>query len=348
MPATPNAQLPPFTLIDQTCPLLGALPETYRLWKDGGAAVATPTVAINANSRDALAKVAAWLAFIERHPDDLLLIREAADVDSAAASGRLGIVFHFQNSLPIERNLELLRVYHDLGVRMMQLAYNQKNFVGDGCEERTDAGLSKFGVRVIHEMNRLGMIVDLSHAGRRTTLEACETTRAPLVFSHANPRAVHPSPRNIDDEQIHAVVATGGLIGVVGYPAFVAEGTRPRVADLVKHVDYLVETAGVNHVGLGIDYFEMMAGVATDEAATRWYQRALADGQWSPESYPPPPWHYPEEIALPSQLANLVPALLDAGYAEDDMRKIVGGNFLRVFGAVREHARTERLKNEPR
>ena len=322
-------------VVDETAPLLGAIPETFRLWKEGGATAVAPTIALNHGVAETIARIGVWLRFIDAHADELLLIREASDLERAHREDLLGIVFHFQNSVPVGQDLNMVTVYHDLGVRMIQLAYNQKNFVGDGCEERTNAGLSRFGLELVAEMNRLGIIIDLSHTGHRTTLEAAEASRAPVMFSHANPRAVHHNPRNILDDQIEAVARSNGLIGIVGYPAFVSASRSPKVADLLPHVEYLVDLVGIDHVGVGIDYFEKMAGFAADEDAKAWYEGALRSGQWSSESYPPPPWHYPAEIAGPSTLHELTVGLLDHGFGEEDVRKVMGGNFARVFGEVR-------------
>lgn len=330
-PAFPKSIL----VVDQTAPLLGSHPETFRLWKQGGATAVAPTIALNHSIAETVLRIGRWLRFIDEHPEELLLVREPSDLHRAQQEGRLGIIFHFQNTVPLGLDLNLAAVYHALGVRMIQLAYNQKNFVGDGCEERTDSGLSRFGLELIAEFNRLGIIVDLSHTGHRTTLEAAEASRSPVVFSHANAYVIHPSLRNIRDDQIKAVAATGGLIGAVGYPAFVSSAPKPKVEALIRHIDHIVELVGVNHVGIGIDYFDKMAGFVEDEVAHTWYAETIGMGRWSRESYPPPPWHYPEEIADPSKLSALTNGLLVHGYREDDVAKVMGGNFVRVFSAVR-------------
>lgn len=322
-------------VIDQTAPLLGSHPDTFRLWRQGGATAVAPTIALNHDAAETVARIGRWLRFIDLNADELLLVREPGDLKRAHRDGRLGIIFHFQNTVPLGLDLNLATVYHDLGVRMIQLAYNQKNFVGDGCEERTDAGLSRFGQELIAEFNRLGIIVDLSHTGYRTTMEAAEASQQPVVFSHANVRAVHASPRNIRDDQIKAVAETGGLVGAVGYPAFVSSSPRPVLNDLIRHIDYIAELVGVNHIGVGIDYFDKMAGFTEDTVASSWYEATVAEGRWSRESYPPPPWHWPEEIADPSKLSALADGLIAHGYTHEDVAKIMGGNFTRVFEQVR-------------
>lgn len=261
-------------------------------------------------------------------------VTKPEDILQAKQEGKLGIIFHFQNTDPVEDNLDLLRVYHRLGVRMIQRTYNRKNRVGDGCEERTDCGLSRFGIQLIREMNRLGIVVDLSHTGYKTTMEAIEISTAPPIFSHSNCNAVCESPRNITDDQIQAIAARGGVIGINGFPRFVAKAPRPTLDHFIVHIEHIVQLVGPDHAGLALDYYEGMASVATAEQAQAAYERHIASGTWTPESYPAPPWYYPAGLELPSGFPNLTKALVARGYSDEDIEKILGGNFLRIFRQV--------------
>jgi membrane dipeptidase len=319
-------------VIDATCPLL-VRPEYLDRWIAGGATAVAPSLATE-NSRAALRAIAAWLRRIQQSAGALRLVLHADDIVAAKRDRATGIIFHFQGTDPVEDDLTLLDVYHRLGVRIIQLTYNRKNRVGDGCEERTDAGLSRFGVRLIREMNRLGILVDCSHTGVRTTLDAMEVSSAPVVFTHANARAVHPSARNLTDEQIRRVAATGGVIGMVGFPAFVSADARPTIEALIRHIDYIARLVGPQHIGLGIDYFVGMAGVSTDEQAQTIYQGVVDSGIWEPANYPPPPWYYPAGMELPDGLPRLTDALVRHGYTDADIEGILGANFLRVFREV--------------
>lgn len=319
-------------VIDATCPLLND--EAYiSWWMEGGVTAAAPTVGVWDGAGPTLKNLARWRRLIDGD-ERLLLVRSAADIERAKAEGKLGIIFHFQDTAPIEDDLNLVDTYKDLGVGMIQLTYNVKNRVGDGAEERTNAGLSNFGIRLIERFNEARVIVDCSHTGERTTLEAIERSTAPVVFSHANAFAVHPSRRTITDEQIAAVASTGGLVGIVGYPAFVSRSPRPTLDEFINHIDYVVKVAGIDHVGLGIDYYQGQAGVADDDAAQRMYDELVANGSWNPETYPPPPYHYPEGIETPRTLPNLTHRLLQRGYNAEQVKKIIGGNWLRVFREV--------------
>jgi membrane dipeptidase len=320
-------------VIDVTCPLANR-PEYLDRWIAGGATAIAPSLASTQDSRAAIRSIGAWLRRIDHSEDRLRLVTRADDITGVKRDGRLGIIFHFQGADPVEDDLSLLGIYHRLGVRIIQLTYNRKNRVGDGCEERTDAGLSRFGIALIREMNRLGVVVDCAHTGVRTTLEAMDASTAPVVFSHANARAVHPSARNLTDEQIRAAAATGGVIGMVGYPAFVAGDPRPTLDHLIRHIDYIAHLVGPQHVGLGIDYWIGQAGVATDEQAHVLYRELLETGVWEPANYPPPPWYYPAGMELPDGLPRLTDALVARGYGDAEIEGILGGNFLRVFRQV--------------
>lgn len=320
-------------VIDCTCPLANQV-EYLESWMTGGTTALAPTLDSFHGMQGAMQSIARWLRYIAERSDQLLHVTKPEDILQAKQEGKLGIIFHFQNTDPVEDNLDLLRVYHRLGVRMIQLTYNRKNRVGDGCEERTDGGLSRFGIQLIQEMNRLGIVVDLSHTGYKTTMEAIEISEAPPVFSHSNCNAVCESPRNITDDQIQAIAARGGVIGINGFPRFVAKVPRPTLDHFIAHIEHIVQLVGPDHVGLALDYYEGMASVATAEQAQAAYERHLASGTWTQESYPAPPWYYPAGLELPSGFPNLTKALVARGYSDKDIEKILGGNFLRIFRQV--------------
>lgn len=318
-------------VIDACCPL--AKEPAYHDWfREGGVTVVAPTVGGRESAANALKRLSAWQRLL-RERDDLLLLRHARDVQLAKDTGRLGVYLHFQGTDPIEDNLDLVDLYKALGVGAVQLTYNVKNRVGDGCEERTDAGLSRFGIRLIERLNRARIIVDCSHTGERTSLEAIECSTTPVIISHANVRAVHPSARNVSDTLIEAIARNGGVIGIVGFPALLADTTTPSLDQFIAHIDAVIERVGIDHVGLGIDYYLWQAGVASDEEAMRGYESVRRDGTWG-DAYPPPPHHYPAGIATPRTLPNLTRRLLDRGYGETDIRKILGLNWLRIMQTV--------------
>lgn len=319
-------------VIDAVCPLLRE--QHYVDWYiKGGATAVAPTVGGWQSARETIGMIASWLALLQTR-DDLMLVRTAADIETAKQTGKLGIIFHFQGTDPIEDDLNLIPFYKALGVGVIQLAYNVKNRVGDGAQERTDCGLSHFGVNLVEHCNRNNVIIDCSHTGYRTTMEAIELSKQPVVFSHANARAVYDSPRNITDEQIKAVADTGGVVGAVGFPGFVSSSDNPTLDDFIAHIDHTVEVAGIDHAALGIDYYVGQHLVADPSKAKANYEKALAQGRWRVDAYPPPPHRYPQGIETPETLPSLTERLLERGYSEQDVRKILGENWMRVYRDV--------------
>ncbi len=315
-------------VIDATAPIL-VNDQDWPKWLEGGVTCAFATLTISrsgANMPGVITSIGGWLAKIRANSNRMLLATTVADIERAKGEEKLAVVFHFQNGAPIEYDLNLLEVYHRLGVRAIQLTYNVKNQLGDGCLERTNAGLSDLGVAAIKEMNRLGILVDLSHTGEQTTLDAMEVSQKPAAFTHANAKAVCNHPRNLSDRQMRKLADVGGVMGLNGFPAFVREGkTAPTLDDLIDHLDYITKTIGIDHVSLGIDYFHAPKGD---------YERRLATGEWKPGEYPPPPWNYPKGIDDPSRLPALAPALARRGYSDEDITKVLGGNLMRVLKTV--------------
>jgi membrane dipeptidase len=319
------------TVIDAVCPLASD-PQYLDWYRAGGVTALAPTIGSTESARETLNSLAHWCQLLHER-QDLQLIRRARDVEDAKAHGRLGIYFHFQGTDPIEDNLDLIDLYKALGVGVIQLAYNVKNRVGDGCEERTDAGLSRYGQRVVARMNKAGVIVDCSHTGHRTALDAVECSDKPVVLSHSNVADVHRTPRNVSNDLIEAIARSGGVVGVVGFPGMISSSPKPSMDQLIDHIDAIVERVGVDHVGLGLDYYSKQVGVASDEDARASYEEAVRVGIWS-TAYPPPPHYYPSGIETPRDLPNLTLRLQERGYPDESVRKILGGNWLRVMRAV--------------
>lgn len=334
MTSAPDSLHAASIVIDGACPLLRRR-EFVDWYIEGGVTACCATVGSTAPAEETLRNLGAWHRFIGAR-GDLALVHATGDIERAKADRRLGLIFHFQGADPIENDLDLVEAYRALGVRMVQLTYNKRNRVGDGCEEKSDGGLSSFGADLVRRLNENHMVVDCSHTGYRTTMDAIALSSLPTVFSHANAYALQPSPRNIRDDQIRAAAASGGLVGVNGFPAFLGREERATLERYIEHLDYMVQLAGIDHVALGVDYYEGMHPVADAAEAERFFRQQLAQKRWSEESYPAPPHYYPRGMSTPKELPNLTARLLARGYKPDDVRKVVGGNWLRVFRAVWE------------
>jgi len=279
------------------------------------------TVGALEDFRNTMELVGKWLEIERSHVHKIRIARLVSDIRAAKADGVTAIVIHFQGADPIEDELDFLNAFHACGLRVMQLTYNARNRLGDGCFEPTDAGLSKFGRKVIKRMEELSIAVDLAHAGVRTTLDAATVATKPIFISHANARALCDTPRNATDEMIRAVAASGGVIGVCAAPFFLVRDGQATLETLIDHVSYIGDLVGVEHVGLGLDFAE-----EDDED----YVYFGYDERYIPR----PPWTYPAGIAGHIDAPKIASALASRGYSKDDVRGVLGEKFLRVFARV--------------
>ncbi len=315
-------------VVDAACPLVhpgrgeAAFSEYLDQMVRGGVSLALGTVASIESFEETLQSLYSYYPLFEKFRDRVLHARSIEDVHRAKAEGKVAVLFHFQGSGMLDYDLGRLALFKELGVGVIQLAYNWKFLVGDGCTERTDCGLTDFGRLVVKEMNRLSIVVDCSHTGYRTTLEAIELSEHPVVFTHSNAWALCPSKRNIKDDQIDALAEKGGVIGMNAFPAFLIRGGEASLSTLLDHVDYLARRVGVEHVGLGLD-FTVSGGM---ESYIRY--------RYDPETYPPPPWSFPPDIANPVMIPAIASGLRSRGYDDEAILGVLGGNMVRVFEKV--------------
>jgi membrane dipeptidase len=261
--------------------------------------------------------IAAFRAWIADHSDRYVLPESVDDVHRAKQEGKLAVAFDLEGSVMLDDDLAMLRLYRDLGVRQIHLAYNRDNSIAGGCHG-ADVPLTRLGRQVVDEINRVGLIMDCSHSGYRTSMEVMERSKWPVVFSHSNPKALRNHARNITDDQIAACARTGGVVCVSGIGIFL--GANDISTDtLVRHVDYVVDRIGIDHVGIGLDY--VFDRNANDDPP------GLKREDWWP-----PGNDYGGDMGIvpPERFPELTEALLERGYSEADVGKIIGGNMLRV------------------
>jgi membrane dipeptidase len=272
------------------------------------------------NLETAIRYIARHRARIQSKSDKYLLIEHAEDITKAKQQNKLGLGFWLQGSTPLANDIHMVELYYRLGIRYILLCYNVRNAVGDGVVEKTNGGLSQFGLKLIEEMNRVGMLIDLSHGGIKTSLEAIEASKDPVIFSHSNVYAVAPHIRNLSDEQIIAVARKGGVIGMNGVALLLGD-EKSSATQIVNHIEYLADLVGPKHISLGLDlvYFH--------ELLDHFYQKAG-------EAVYPKGYVGSMDSFQPEKIDELIEVLLQRGYTENVIKEILGGNFLRVIKQV--------------
>ncbi len=298
--------------------------ERFLRMRAAGLTAAHVTLAAYESYEQVAANFVSWEQALEENSDVVRPVRAVEDIQAAKREGRVGIIYGFQNASPIEDELGYVRLFRTLGVRVVQLAYMYRNLVGAGCLEAKDCGLSSFGADLVRELNQRGVVVDLSHCGRQTTMDAIEVSSQPALFTHANPRALLDSPRNKTDEELRFLASKGGVCGAVAFPTFVAP-SDPTIEDWFQHVDYLVELLGPDHVSIGTDFVEGQPEGFLDRGLGRYVPAGMV---------PTWPWIYPEGLRTVDDFPSVTAGLLRRGYDEETIRKILGSNLLRIFSEV--------------
>ena len=250
------------------------------------------------------------------------VVESLDDFERARAENRLAIVMGYQNVPGVERDLNLLRLFHDAGVRVIQIAHNIRNLYGDGCAEPADAGLSSLGRELVATLNELGIVIDLSHVGDRSGVEATRLSKQPVAVTHANAFTVCPNMRNKSDALLDALKVNGGVIGITYLPPLVRMpgGEAPTAKDVMAHIVYCARRIGVEHVGIGSDFI-------TDQPPER-YQEFMR----KPEVYGTWPWRFPVDNLQQQQ--DLLESLLAQGFSRDQVQGIAQDHFMRLFKAV--------------
>ena len=258
--------------------------------------------------------------FLEEAPRSegmISMIRTRSDLPDKVRPGQVSFILHFEGGMPLQGSIHQLRNFYRLGLRSMQLTWNFRNELGDGVwENRTKGGLTRFGVEVIQEMNRLGMVVDLAHMNREGFFQSLEVAEAPLIVSHANACGMLDNPRNLADDQLKAIADQGGLVGILALPERVSKKDA-TLDDLLKHLDYMVELVGIEHMALGMDFIKYDG------------PRTLKD-----QHHPLHQRTYVKDFEEIEDLPKLIDGLGRRGYKENEIALILGENYLRVLKTI--------------
>jgi membrane dipeptidase len=320
---------------DGSAPLTPAMVRDAR---ESGITAVNYTIAAVGNQPDLFEKTVRWLAVAERelnaHPDAFLKIRSTADLRAAKAAGKLGLIYGFQDGAMLDSDLGRLEWFYHFGLRILQPTYNQRNLLGDGCLEEANSGLSRLGRSVVERCNELGILVDLSHCGQRTTAEGIAVSRRPVAITHSGCAAIADRPRNKRDEELRALAQKGGVFGIYLMPFLRMKG-QPTAEDVIRHIEHAVRVCGEDHVGIGTD--GGISGITITPEYRRDHQKIVADRRRLGISAPGEDEHVYNivlEYNTPNRLELIALDLLKRGHSEARVAKIVGGNFARLFGEV--------------
>lgn len=294
--------------------------------RKGGLTAANCTCSVWEGFEGTMRNVADWKRYFRDNADLIMPVRTTADIKRAKKAGKTGIVLGFQNISAFEDRLGAIELFKEVGVGVAQMAYNTQNLVGTGCYESRDSGLSDFGREVVAEMNRVGIMCDLSHVGSRTSREVILASKKPVAYTHVLPSALKAHPRNKSDAELKFIADRGGFVGVTMFPPFLAKGNKATIDDYVAAIGHVVKVVGEDCVGIGTDFTQ-----GQDQAFFEWlthdkgYARRLATFTAVVN---------PKGLRRIGDFPNLTAAMEKARWPERKIRKIMGENWLRVLKEV--------------
>ena len=295
--------------------------------KKGGITAANCTCSVWHNFHDTMSNIAQWKSWFREWDDILVQVHDVNDIEQAKIDGKVGIILGWQNTSGIDNDLDKLVLFRDLGVRIIQLTYNSQNLVGAGCWETNDSGLTDFGHEVVSAMNDLGILIDLSHVGPKTSDDAIKYSKRPVAYTHCCPM-LKQHARNKTDEQLRTIAKANGFVGFASYTPFLPKGEDSTLADCVFAIDYVINIVGENRVGIGTDWVQ-------DQNIDFFNYLSSDKGKGKPTSTP-----HKKVPSMPKGLEslgsfwNFIPAMEEAGWSEEKIRKILGENWVKFLGEV--------------
>lgn len=301
----------------------------FRQMRQGGLDAVHVTITYHENFRETVLNIERWNRWFERFPELILPGRSGADIRLAQETGRTAIFFGSQNPSCIEDDIGLVEILHSLGLRFMQLSYNNQSLLASGCYEDDDTGLTRMGREVVAEMNRVGLVVDMSHSGDRSTLEAIEHSSRPIAITHANAKSWHPALRNKTDEVLRALGRSGGMLGVSTYPHHLRNGSACTLQDFCDMIARTAEITGPQNIGIGSDLCQDQPDSIVEWMRIGRWTKGVDYGEGSAEApgFPTPvTWHRDNR-----DLAGLAEGLRRAGLARPEIDGVMGGNWARFY-----------------
>ena len=301
----------------------------FRQMREGDVDAVHVTVTYHENFRETVLVMEAWNRWLERFPDLIVHARTGEDVRRAREAGKTAIIFGFQNPSPIEDDIGLVEICHTLGARFMQLTYNNQSLLATGCYEAEDPGVTRMGKQVIKEMNRVGLVIDMSHSAERSTLEAMELSSRPIAITHANPAFWHPALRNKSDDVLRALAESGGMLGFSVYPHHLNGGSHCTLSDFCDMIARTADLMGIDHIGIGTDLCQDQPDSVVEWMRVgRWTKEIdYGEGSASNAGFPPmPDWFHDNR-----DFGNIETGLRQRGMTDVEIGKVMGNNWLRFF-----------------
>lgn len=303
--------------------------EIFEQLREGAVDAIHVTIAYHENFRETVLNFEQWNRWFEKYDHLIMKGQWASDIDRARETGRTAVFFGFQNPSSMEDDIGLVEILHTLGARFMQLSYNNQSLLAAGCYEAEDAGITRMGRQVIKEMNRVGLVVDMSHSGDRSTIEATEISERPIAITHANPYDWFPALRNKKDNVIRAVTQNGGMIGFSLYPHHLKDKSNCTLEEFCGMIARTADRYGIENIGIGSDLCQNQPDSVVEWMRVgRWTKRIdYGEGSASDAGFPPMPHWFKDN----RDFGNLEKGLSDVGMNADEIKAVMGGNWYRFF-----------------
>ena len=303
--------------------------DIFRQMNEGGVSAVHVTICYHEDFQEMVENVIAWNRLFEEYSDLIFQGRSSDDVLKGADEGRTAIIFGFQNCSPIEDNIGLVEICHQLGVRFMQLSYNNQSLLATGCYEEDDPGITRMGRQVISEMNRVGLVVDMSHSAARSTLEAIEISSRPIAITHANPLFWCDALRNKSDDVLKALAESGGILGFSMYPHHLKNKSACLLEEFCEMIARTAEMIGVERIGMGSDLCQNQPDRVVEwmRNGTWSTDRDFGEGSANSAGFP----EQPEWFRDNRDFINIFSCLREKGFSENEVKRIAGLNWLEFF-----------------
>ena len=301
----------------------------FQEWRFSNLTAVHVTISYHEQFRDTVSNFEQWNTWFEKFPSLIMPAYFAEDVETAKKQNKTAVIFGFQNPSPIEDDIGLVEILHRLGGRFMQLSYNNQSLLATGCYEENDPGITRMGKEVIKEMNRVGMVVDMSHSSERSTFEAIELSERPIVISHANPSFWHPAKRNKSDEILLRLAENNGMLGFSLYPHHLNNSSSCLIEDFCKMIAKTVELMGIDHVGFGSDLCQDQPDSIVEWMRVGRWSKTIDYGEGSSDNPGFP--KQPDWFSDNRDFKNIEKGLADVGFDKGEIEAVMGKNWYNFY-----------------